>query len=65
MYDPAFKVIGVTPLVDGTVPNTGIRVDCDGFGSDGDCYYWTTQKTTGSRVVRFVVVPVTPTPGGL
>jgi len=30
MYDPNFKVIGVTPLVDGAVSDTGIRVDCDG-----------------------------------
>lgn len=58
-----YVLLGVTPVQNGTVSNTGIlSSDCRGATGTRACYYWSTGLTTGSRIVRFVVATVTPTP---
>jgi hypothetical protein len=56
-------VLGVTPVTDGVVDNSGTySANCRGLGTGNYCYYWPSAINTGSRVVRYIVATPTNTP---
>jgi hypothetical protein len=63
LIDSSIVVLGVTPVTNGSVDNSGTySATCRGAGAGNYCYYWPTAISTGSRVVRFIVASPTPTP---
>ena len=60
---PYIIVLGVTPIQNGVVNNSGTySADCREVGNGNYCYYWPTALDTGSRVVRYIVATPTPYP---
>lgn len=62
LRDSSIVVLGVTPVTNGSVDNSGTySANCRGAGAGNYCYYWPTAINTGSRVVRYIVATPTPT----